>query len=92
MAFFAIVSALGCLNGWTLLQIELPKNLSKNKLLPKIFSKENSNRIPISGLIISNIIVIGLIMMNYSKDLSNIFTNLILTSTFCTLILYLFLS
>ena len=92
MAFFAIVSALGCLNGWTLLQIELPKNLSKNNLFPKIFSKENSNNIPISGLIISNIIVVSLITMNYSKDLSNIFTDLILTSTFCTLILYLFIT
>ena len=92
MAFFAIVSALGCLNGWTLLQIELPKNLSKNNLFPKIFSKENSNNIPISGLVISNIIVVSLITMNYSKDLSNIFTDLILTSTFCTLILYLFIT
>lgn len=92
MAFFAIVSALGCLNGWTLLQIELPKNLSKNNLFPEVFSKENSNKVPISGLIISNIIVVGLISMNYSKDLSNIFTYLILTSTFCTLILYLFLT
>jgi APA family basic amino acid/polyamine antiporter len=92
MAFFAIVSALGCLNGWTLLQIELPKNLSKNNLFPEVFSKENSNKVPISGLIISNIIVVGLISMNYSKDLSNIFTYLILTSTFCTLILYLLLT
>lgn len=92
MAFFAIVSALGCLNGWTLLQIELPKNLSKNNLFPEVFSKENSNKVPISGLIISNIIVVSLISMNYSKDLSNIFTYLILTSTFCTLILYLFLT
>ena len=92
MAFFAIVSALGCLNGWTLLQIELPKDLSKNNLFPEVFSKENSNKVPISGLIISNIIVVGLISMNYSKDLSNIFTYLILTSTFCTLILYLLLT
>ncbi len=92
MAFFAIVSALGCLNGWTLLQIELPKNLSKNNLFPEVFSKENSNKVPISGLIISNIIVVSLISMNYSKDLSNIFTYLILTSTFCTLILYLLLT
>lgn len=88
VAIFAIISALGCLNGWTLLQIELTKNLSKNNLFPKIFLKENANSIPSSGLIISNTIVILLIVINYSKDLSNIFTELILTSTFCALILY----
>ena len=27
IAIFAIISALGSLNGWTLLQIEIPKNL-----------------------------------------------------------------
>ena len=57
VAIFAIISALGCLNGWTLLQIELTKNLSKNNLFPKIFLKENANSIPSSGLIISNTIV-----------------------------------
>ena len=88
VAIFAIISALGCLNGWTLLQIELTKNLSKNNLFPKIFLKENANSIPSSGLVISNTIVILLIVINYSKDLSNIFTELILTSTFCALILY----
>ena len=88
VAIFAIISALGCLNGWTLLQIELTKNLSKNNLFPKIFMKENANSIPSSGLIISNTIVVLLIVINYSKDLSNIFTELILTSTFCALILY----
>ena len=50
--------------------------------------KENANSIPSSGLVISNTIVILLIVINYSKDLSNIFTELILTSTFCALILY----
>ena len=89
IALFGLLSpALGCLNGWTLLQIELTKNLSKNNLFPKIFLKENANSIPSSGLIISNTIVVLLIVINYSKDLSNIFTELILTSTFCALILY----
>ena len=92
IAIFAIISGIGCLNGWTLLQIEIPKNLAKNKLLGTIFSDTNSREVPYKGLIISTILVSILILINYSKDLSNIFTYLILTSTFCTLILYFFIS
>ena len=92
IAIFAIISGIGCLNGWTLLQIEIPKNLAKNKLLGTIFSDTNSKEVPYKGLIISTILVSILILINYSKDLSNIFTYLILTSTFCTLILYFFIS
>ena len=92
IAIFAIISGIGCLNGWTLLQIEIPRNLAKKRLLGTIFSDTNSNGVPYKGLIISIIIVSCLIGINYTKDLSNIFTFLILTSTFCTLILYFFIS
>ena len=92
IAIFAIISGLGCLNGWTLLQIEIPKNLSNKGLLGKRFSKLNSNGVPYQTLIFSTIIVSILISINYTKSLTNIFTFLILTSTFCSLMLYLFIS
>ena len=92
IAIFAIISGIGCLNGWTLLQIEIPKNLSEKRLLGPFFSETNSNGVPYKGVIASTIIVCVLIGINYSKDLSNLFTYLILTSTFCTLILYFFIS
>ena len=92
IAIFAIISGLGCLNGWTLLQIEIPKNLAKKKLIGSIFLEKGSNKVPIKGLIISTILVIILLCLNYTKGLTNIFTYLILTSTFCTLILYFFIS
>ena len=92
IAIFAIISGLGCLNGWTLLQIEIPRSLAKKKLLGSIFSDIGSNRVPTKGLIISTILVIILLCLNYTKGLTNIFTYLILTSTFCTLILYFFIS
>ena len=92
IAIFAIISGVGCLNGWTLLQIEIPKNLSEKRLLGTFFSETNSKGVPYKGVIASTIIVCVLIGINYSKDLSNLFTYLILTSTFCTLILYFFIS
>jgi APA family basic amino acid/polyamine antiporter len=92
IAIFAIISGLGSLNGWTLLQIEIPKSLAKRKLMGKIFQKKNKNNVPYIGLIISTLIVTSLIIMNFSKSLTDIFTYLILTSTFCSLMLYLFIS
>ena len=92
IAIFAIISGLGALNGWTLLQIEIPKKLSNKGLLGKRFSKVNSKGVPYQTLIFSSIIVSMLILINYTKSLSTIFTYLILTSTFCSLMLYLFIS
>ncbi|GIS31786.1 MAG: hypothetical protein Ct9H90mP3_5820 [Flammeovirgaceae bacterium] len=82
IAIFAIISGLGALNGWTLLQIEIPKKLSNKGLLGKRFSKVNSKGVPYQTLIFSSIIVSMLILINYTKNLSTIFTYLILTSTF----------
>jgi APA family basic amino acid/polyamine antiporter len=92
IALFAIISGLGALNGWTLLQIEIPKRLSEKGLLGKNFSEINSKGVPHKTLFISTLIVIILILANYTKSLNNIFTFLILTSTFCSLMLYLFIS
>jgi len=92
IAIFAIISGLGSLNGWTLLQIEIPKSLAKRKLMGKIFEKKNKNDVPYLGLIISTFLVTCLIIMNFSKNLTDLFTYLILTSTFCSLMLYLFIS
>ena len=92
IAIFAIIAGIGCLNGWTLLQIEIPKNLAKKNLLGKVFSDKDSNGVPLKGIIISTFLVIILLCLNYTKELTNIFTHLILTSTFCALILYFFIS
>jgi APA family basic amino acid/polyamine antiporter len=58
----------------------------------KIFLKKNKNDVPYLGLILSTFLVTCLIIMNFSKNLTEIFTYLILTSTFCSLMLYLFIS
>lgn len=92
IAVFAIIAAIGCLNGWTLLQAEVPKSLAEDGLLGSIFSKLNKRKVPTNGLVITSLIVSLLIIMNYSKGLVGIFTFLILTGTFCALMLYVFSS
>ena len=92
IAIFAIIAGIGCLNGWTLLQAEIPKTLAQDGLLGSVFSKLNHNQVPTYGLFITSCFVSLLIIMNYSKGLVGIFTFLILTGTFCALMLYVFSS
>ena len=92
IAIFAIIAALGALNGWTLLQAEIPKSLAQEGLLGSSFKELNQKNVPSKGLFITSFIVCVLILINYSKGLVDIFTFLILTGTFCALILYLFTS
>ena len=92
IAIFAIIAAVGALNGWTLLQAEIPKSLAQEGLLGSSFKELNKKNVPSKGLFITSSIVCALILINYSKGLVDIFTFLILTGTFCALILYLFTS
>ena len=92
IAIFAIIAAIGALNGWTLLQAEIPKSLAQEGLLGSSFKELNKKNVPSKGLFITSSIVCALILINYSKGLVDIFTFLILTGTFCALILYLFTS
>ena len=92
VAIFAIIAAVGALNGWTLLQAEIPKSLAQEGLLGSSFKELNKNNVPSKGLFITSSLVCALILINYSKGLVDIFTFLILTGTFCALILYLFTS
>jgi APA family basic amino acid/polyamine antiporter len=86
----AIISTLGALNGWILMQGQIPLAASKDKLFPSIFGKENKNNTPAIGIVISSILVSILMMMNFSKGLIDTFTFIILLSTLTCLVPYLF--
>lgn len=88
----AVVSCLGALNGWILLQGQLPRAASIHGLFPSPFKRLSSHHTPIFGLIFSSILVTLLISMNYSKSLVHRFTFIIMLATLATLIPYLFCS
>lgn len=84
------VASFGCLNGWILIQGQVPYAIAKDKLFPRVFGKENKNGAPALGIIISSALVSLLMMMNYSKGLVEQFKFLILLSSITTLVPYLF--
>jgi len=84
------IAALGALNGWTLIQGKLPYAIAKDKLFPGIFGKQNKAGAPYMGIVISSIFVSGFMAMNYTKGLVEQFKFLLVLSTLCVLIPYLF--
>ena len=90
MALGAIIATFGALNGWILMQGQVPFAMSKDKLFPSVFGKVNSNGVPISGIIISSILLSIIMTMNFSKTLVEQFKFMILLSTLTVLIPYLF--
>lgn len=83
------IAAFGALNGWILVQGQIPSAIAKDKLFPAVFGKENKKGIPASGIIISSVVVSILMTMNYTKSLVEQFKFLILLSTFTVLLPYL---
>ncbi|WP_421765665.1 amino acid permease [Ekhidna sp.] len=92
VAFGAIISTLGALNGWILIQGQIPAAISRDKLFPPIFAKENKNGVPALSLIISSALISALVIMNYSKGLVKAFEFVLLLSSMTSLIAYLFTS
>ncbi len=84
------IAAFGALNGWILIQGQIPYAIAKDKLFPPIFKKENKKGVPALGVIIGSVLVSFLMVMNYSKGLVAQFQFLILLSTLTSLVPYLF--
>jgi basic amino acid/polyamine antiporter, APA family len=86
----AVVACLGTLNGWILLQGQVPYAAAKDGLFPKSFAYKSKQGIPLFGLIISSILVTILLAMNFNKNLVDKFTFIISLAALAALITYLF--
>jgi APA family basic amino acid/polyamine antiporter len=92
VAFAAIISTLGALNGWILVQGQIPAAIARDKLFPTIFAKENKKGVPVISLLLSSVLLSILMSMNYSRGLVKAFEFILLLSSMTSLIAYLFTS
>ena len=88
VALFAAISALGALNGWVLIQGELPLAMARAGSFPAWFAVTDRNDTPVRALVVSSILVSILTLMNFSRSMANLFTFMALLSTAATLVLY----
>lgn len=90
IAVGALVSCFGCLNGWILLQAQIPMAAANDNLFPKFFAKCNSHGVPVIGLIITSVLISALLLLTSDKSLVTQFQIIILLATFASLIPYLY--
>ncbi len=88
VTLFALISALGALNGWVLISGEVPLSMAEARVFPAWFGKTTAVGTPVRAQWVSSLIAVLLLAANYTRGLSGIFTFMILVSTVSALILY----
>lgn len=89
VALFAAVSAIGALNGWCLMQGELPAAMARRGLFPPWLAGETATGTPARALIVSSLLASCFVIINSSKSTGDMFTFMATVSTSATLWLYL---
>jgi APA family basic amino acid/polyamine antiporter len=84
----AAISCFGALNGWILLQGQLPRAAAMDGLFPALFGRVSKRGTPIPGLVISSALVTLLVATNYTRGLLEMFEFIILLATLTTLFPY----
>ncbi len=84
----ATISCFGALNGWVLLQAQVPLAAANDKLFPSIFAKVDARGTPVSGLLISTALATIVVLSNFTQSLIQLFAFSILLSTAAALLPY----
>jgi APA family basic amino acid/polyamine antiporter len=90
VAAAGVVACFGALNGWILLQGQIPLAAAIDNLFPKKFANLSKAGTPVFGLILSSVLISFIMMMNFTQGLVEKFTFVILLATLATLVPYLF--
>jgi APA family basic amino acid/polyamine antiporter len=85
----AIIAAIGALNGWVMMQGQIPMAAARDGLLPASLAKLNKHGVPAISLVISSALVSLLVVMNFGHGLVGAFQIIILIGTMTTLVPYM---
>lgn len=84
----AAIACFGALNGWVLLQGQLPLAAARDGVLPAWFARTDARGTPLQGLLAGSALASGLVLANYRDELVGLFTFSILLSTAACLLPY----
>jgi APA family basic amino acid/polyamine antiporter len=88
LALFIVVSALGALNGWTLIIADLTQTMARHRGFPRALSRENSRGAPSLALLVYGVITSLMLLVNYSDSIAKGFAFLITVATAANLPIY----
>lgn len=92
IAIGASIACFGALNGWILLQGQLPFAAARDNLFPPAFKKLSPKGVPVPGILIASVLASLLVSVNYTRGLVKMFSFIIMVSTLSCLLPYLFSS
>jgi APA family basic amino acid/polyamine antiporter len=89
MALFAAITAFGALNGWILLQGEVPWAMAKDGALPAWLAKLSRRGTPVRAHLVSSVLLTLVMTTTFARSLTELFKFLILLGTVASLVPYL---
>ncbi|MEA3263149.1 MAG: amino acid permease [Pseudomonadota bacterium] len=89
VALFAAISAFGTLNGWVLVQAEMPWAMAKGGVFPAWFGVEGKHGTPVRSHLVSSGLLSGITLLNYQKGMTDLFGFIASVSLSAGLVAYL---
>jgi len=81
IAAVAVISALGSLNGWNMVNAEMVAGAARDGLFPGVLERRVRG-LPVLALLVNSTLAFLLILLNAAGDVLSLFTTLALLSTF----------
>lgn len=88
VAAFAAISAIGCLNGWVLMQGEVPLGMARAGLLPAFIARTSARDVPTLAILVSTVLGSVLILCGALPGLTGVLTFMLQLTTAATVWLY----
>ncbi len=89
VAACAAISAFGTLNGWVLVQAEMPWAMAKGGVFPQWFASENARGAPVRSHLVSSGLLSLVTLLNYQKGMGELFAFVASVSLAAGLLAYL---
>jgi APA family basic amino acid/polyamine antiporter len=86
---FVVISCVGALNGWVLLQGEMPRAMAAKGILPRWLAQTDAGGTPVRALLVSAMIATLFVVMNGARSMQGLFEYMLLLSTSASLWVYL---
>ncbi|MFN3724858.1 MAG: amino acid permease [Allosphingosinicella sp.] len=88
IALFAAIAAFGTLNGWILMQGELPWAMARDGVFPAWFAKLSRHGTPVRAHVTASLLVTVVLVLNSARSMTDLFGFLILLATCASLVAY----
>jgi APA family basic amino acid/polyamine antiporter len=73
VALFAAISAFGTLNGFILLQGEVPRAMARGGVFPRWLGKDGARGTPVRAHVLSSVLLTVVALLNYQKGMADLF-------------------